>query len=409
MVAHLLRRAAILFALKLFLSAYPHFHVGHLRLYGVLTRIALCYLAAGLICLVTRKAVYLSLVAATLLVAYWLLMRFVPVPGYGIPTRQVALLDPDGNLTAWIDRGVTAWLQRTIHTGSLYRRTNDPEGLLSTLPAIATTLLGVLAALCMRSAVWSPVRRRNCLALAGIAAVAAGELWSRTFPINKNLWTSSYVLLAGGLSLLALAAAYWLVDMLRLQERSATARGLLWPWLVFGSNAIVAFCLSGFLVETLIAIKVADGGRTLSIWGWIYLHGFARGHSTEVTSLAFAIAFVLLCFLPNWLLWRKQIFLRILKPRTMPPRPPLPAKYHQVRSVLPDRRVTNWLTTTYVPSSASSTRQGNSSASRSRSTLSSRWPRSPTAPPSSAAARPGPADPPCSSRTSKVIPAPVSS
>ncbi|HWZ01398.1 MAG TPA: heparan-alpha-glucosaminide N-acetyltransferase domain-containing protein, partial [Edaphobacter sp.] len=138
LAVHLFRRAAIIFAIKMFLSAYPHFHLAHLRIFGVLTRIALCYLCAGLICLVTRRILPLACITATLLVGYWALMRFVPVPGFGVPTRDIPFLDQTGNLAAWIDRGVSAFTLRTINMGRLYQTTRDPEGLLSTLPAIAT-------------------------------------------------------------------------------------------------------------------------------------------------------------------------------------------------------------------------------------------------------------------------------
>ena len=169
LAGHLFRRAAIIFAIKMFLSAYPHFHIAHIRIYGVLTRIALCYLFAGLICLGTRKIVPLACITAGLLIGYWALMRFVPVPGFGVPTRDIPLLDPIGNLTAWIDRGISAFTLRTINMGRLYRVTRDPEGLLSTLPAIATTLLGSITAVFMRSPAYTPVTKRNVFALAGAA------------------------------------------------------------------------------------------------------------------------------------------------------------------------------------------------------------------------------------------------
>jgi predicted acyltransferase len=308
---HLFRRAAIIFAIKMFLSAYPHFHLAHIRIYGVLTRIALCYLCAGLICLCTRKILPLATITAALLIGYWILLRFVPVPGFGVPTRDIPLLDQTGNLAAWLDRHISAFTLRTINMGRLYQTTRDPEGLLSTLPAIATTLLGSITAVFMRSPNYTQSIKRNTFAIAGILFVVAGELWSRTFPINKNLWTSSYVLLAAGISLLGLALFYWLVDMLRVQDKSRLAKAALWPWLVFGSNAIAAFVLSELFVETMLWIKVPDDGKTITAWNWIYLHIFSHGHSTELTSVAFALAFVVLCFLPNWLLWHKRIFLKI--------------------------------------------------------------------------------------------------
>jgi predicted acyltransferase len=308
---HLFRRAAIIFAVKMFLSAYPHFHLAHIRIYGVLTRIALCYFCAGLICLCTRKILPLATIAAALLIGYWILMRFVPVPGFGVPTRDIPLLDQTGNLAAWLDRHISAFTLRTINMGRLYQTTRDPEGLLSTLPAIATTLLGAITAVFMRSPNYTQSIKRNTFAISGIIFVVAGKLWSRTFPINKNLWTSSYVLLAAGISLLGLALFYWLVDMLRVQDKSRLAKAALWPWLVFGSNAIAAFVFSELFVETMLWIKVPNDGKTITAWNWVYLHVFSHGHSTELTSVAFALAFVVLCFLPNWFLWHKRIFLKI--------------------------------------------------------------------------------------------------
>ncbi|MGH9596566.1 MAG: hypothetical protein ACRD3K_07190, partial [Edaphobacter sp.] len=225
--------------------------------------------------------------------------------------RDVPLLDQTGNLAAWLDRHISAFTLRTINMGRLYETTRDPEGLLSTLPAIATTLLGSITAVFMRSPAYTQNIKRNTFAIAGIVFVAAGELWNRTFPINKNLWTSSYVLLTAGISLLGLALFYWLIDMLRLQDKSRIAKAALWPWLVFGSNAITAFVLSELLVETMLWIKVPNAGKTITAWNWIYIHGFSHGHSTELTSVAFALTFVILCFLPNWFLWHKRLFLKI--------------------------------------------------------------------------------------------------
>jgi predicted acyltransferase len=316
---HILRRSAIIFALDLLFGLYPHFHYTHLRLYGVLTRIALCYLCAGLICLITQRAGRLLAICAALLVGYWVLMRFVPVPGFGIPTHDMPILDPDRNLAAWLDRHVIDFTQRTIHAGRLYRRTNDPEGLLSTLPAIATTLLGSVTALWLRrtQSKTLAITQSQCaigLLLAGLLSLAAGLLWNLSFPINKNLWTSSYVLFAAGWALLLLALCYWLIDIRHFNDTKA-GKWLTFPWLVFGSNAIVAFCVSEFLVENLVWIKLpfelGSNGQPVTAWFWIYHHLFAFNGSTKNTSLAFAIAFVAVCFLPNLLLYRKRIFLKI--------------------------------------------------------------------------------------------------
>ena len=321
---NIVRRAATIFLIDLFIAAFPFFHLTHLRIYGVLTRIALCYLVVGLLCLVTRRAAVLFGVAAALLIGYWLLMRFVPVPGFGVPTHNIPLLDPDRNLVAVWDRAITAWTQRTLHTGVLYEHTRDPEGLLSTPPAIATTLIGTLTALWLRRVETVPELRtprsitpQACLRgllLGSVVCLDTGRLWNLIFPINKRLWTSSYVLYAAGLSLLGLALCYWAVDILRLQHRSPAARAALWPWLVFGSNAITAYAFAELLVEVLANIRVRDAwtpGHPANVMSWTYRHVFARSGSTVNTSLVFALAYVLICFIPNLILWRKRIFLKV--------------------------------------------------------------------------------------------------
>ena len=227
----ILRRAAIILTIKLFLSAYPHFHVAHLRLLGVLTRIALCYAIAGLLYLVTQRWRVLVLVTAAALLLYWVLLRFVPVPGYGMPTVAMPFLDPDANLASYIDRGFNAFTQQWLHTGSLYRGTRDPEGVLSTLPSVATTLLGVLAGMALvRERPAARVSSTGSLpvrfAAVGALCVLLGELWSYSFPINKNLWTSSYVLLAGGFSLLGLGLCHWVFDEQAWHERHRWVRSL---------------------------------------------------------------------------------------------------------------------------------------------------------------------------------------
>lgn len=310
------RRAALIFAIKMFISGFPHFHYAHIRIYGVLTRIALCYLIAGLTFLYVRSTKALVGITALLLVGYWVMMRFVPIPGLGHPVVDFPILDPERNLTAWIDRGVSNFTLSTINMGRLYQKTHDPEGLLSTLPSVATTLFGILAALYLKQVRVphvSPRRRGFVLPLAGLICLALGLAWNPWFPINKNLWTSSFVLFAGGWSLLFLALFYWLFDTLQLQQRSRVARAALWPLLVYGSNAIAAYVVSDLIVLSLIAWKAGTlpNGHALTAWAWLYTRLFAAGGSNENTSLAFAFTYVLVCFLPNWLLWHRKIFLRV--------------------------------------------------------------------------------------------------
>jgi predicted acyltransferase len=317
---HVILRTIKIFILQFVLVFFPRMHWTRMRIYGILSRIALCYLLAGLVLIATMKLKsrvrMLVGVIVLLLVGYWIFLRWVPVPGAGFPVRDIPFLDRSLNLTAWIDRGTMAWTQRWFHTGRLYLQTSDPEGLLSTLPAVASTLLGALAGLWMRRPNGrrgsEPLRRMQLgLALAGLLAILAGEIWSLWFPINKNLWTSSFVLLSAGWTALALAALSWLVDR-RPEPWPRWLRVTTWPWFVFGSNAIVAYAVSEILVKICFYIQLADGdGSKHALWSLIYTKIFAPSQSTEWTSLAFAISVVVVCFLPNWWLWHKKWFLKI--------------------------------------------------------------------------------------------------
>src|SRR5271170_7876891 len=290
---HILRRSAIIFALDVFFNDFPHFHSSHLRIYGVLTRIALCYFCAGLICLVTQRARVLLAIVAALLFGYWALMRFVPVPGFGVPTHDIPLLDPDRNLAAWLDRRLLA--------GHLYEGTRDPEGVLSTIPAIATSLLGMLTAQWLRSP--GPAQSKALgMALFGVIGVAAGKILDLGFPINKKLWTSSYVIFTAGLGLLCLAMCYWIADVRKW-------RGL-WKELplVFGMNAIAAYVFAGVISGLL------DHFQTVGGMSWqelIYENTFVPLANPANASLLYALAYVLVCWVAMWLLYRKGIFLKI--------------------------------------------------------------------------------------------------
>jgi len=323
---HVIVRCLKILLLQYILVFFPYMHWHTMRLYGVLPRIALCYLFAGLILIATMKLksrvpVLIAIVAA-LLIGYWALLRFVPVPGAGMPGRDIPFMDQTQNLTSWLDRAAMAFTQRWLHTGRLYLAARDPEGLLSTLPAVATTLLGALTGLWMRQTRGadgsiaprgsSALRRMQLtLALAGIVAVIAGKLWSPWFPINKNLWTSSYVLLSAGWAALALTLLSLLVDR-RPEPWPRWLRVSTWPWFVFGSNAIAAFTVSVILVKTCLYFKILGPDNfKRSLWALYYQHVFARHASTNWTSLAFAISIVVICFLPNWWLWHNKRFLKI--------------------------------------------------------------------------------------------------
>ena len=294
LLGHAVRRAAILFLLGLVVNSFPLFHLHTLRVYGVLPRIAVCYLFAAVFYLLDTDWRSKVAVLFTVLVGYWLLMCYFPVPGYGMPGRDIPLLDPDRNLTAWLDR-------RIFSAAHLYERTRDPEGFLSTLPALGTVTLGLLTGIWLRTA--RPLlQKAQGLVVAGASGVLLGGLWNLIFPINKKLWTSSFVLYAAGWSLLLFAFFVWFADLRGKRPAVST------PLLVFGTNAIFAYVLSELLASALDVIHVAPGVN-LHTWIW-----HALKHSipdAAFASLVYSLAYVALCWIVTYPLYRKRIFLRI--------------------------------------------------------------------------------------------------
>ena len=303
---HVLIRALVLYGLGLFMTAVPRFDFATVRLVGVLARIAMVYLVAGtLVLFLDRRAVCAAMLV--LLALYWALMTLVPVPGYGAGD-----LSPEGNLAAWLDRmilGVHMW----SGGGGVY----DPEGLLSTLPAVSSTLAGVFAGDLLRGA--HADRRLGAdgrmgapgagwsarLALLGVVLVVAGHLWGMVFPINKPIWTSSYVVFTTGWALLTLGALHWLIDV---RGWRAWAR----PLEIYGMNAITAFVASGLLARTLILWRVPDGaGGTTSAYSRIYESVFAAWAGPLNGSLAFAAATVLFWFSVAWAMHSRRIFIKV--------------------------------------------------------------------------------------------------
>jgi predicted acyltransferase len=292
---HAAKRSLILFALGVFLNGVPEFHLATWRLEGVVQRIAICYLVAGILFLWTdTRGIIIS--TTVCLLGYWALMRLVPVPGMGLPGRDIPFLLPDRNLNDWIDRA--------LFSGRLYNQTRDPEGVLSTIPAIATALSGVLTGLWLRSERSSRAKAGGMLMM-GVAGVAVGATWNQWFPINKNVWTSSFVVVTAGFALVFLAMLYWVIEI-----RGWRGRWTM-PFLVFGMNAIVGFCFDELLWAPLYYghARAADG----SVITWQhYLNGqLLRFASPANASLLFAIGAVLFCWTLMWLLYRRRIFVKI--------------------------------------------------------------------------------------------------
>jgi predicted acyltransferase len=295
LLIHTVRRSAIIFLIGLFLNGFPHFHLATWRVAGVLQRIAIAYLVAAVITLYTKPR-GIAFWVAGLLIGYWVAMRFIPIPGFGMPVRDVPLLAPDGNLSWYIDK--------LYLPGRMYEKTRDPEGYLSTLPAIATALIGVLTGDWLNRNLDAAKKVAGMLAF-GVAGIVAGQIWNVWFPINKKLWTSSFVLFTAGCSLVVLALCYWVCDVK--QRRGAWTK----PFIVFGTNAIAAYVLAEIVAILLINIHLHMGARTVTLWEYLYQTVFGAVPSRELGSLLYSVVFVCLCWLPIYAMYRKRIFLKV--------------------------------------------------------------------------------------------------
>lgn len=292
LLKHVLWRGAVLFTIGLLLNGLGvRYHLDHWRLYGVLQRIAICYVITAAMELWTGWRAQAA-VAVACLASYWILMRYVPVPGFGVPTHDIPLLDPDRNLVAWLDRKLLA--------GHLYEGTRDPEGVISTIPAIATSLLGLLTGRWLRSN-RAPQAKALAILCAGIVGIVLGKFMNIWFPINKKLWTSSYVVFTAGIALVCLALCYEVVDVRR--QRGAWT----WPILVFGKNAIAAYIFSETLAILLYGIHVGGG----SLLNHVYRSVFAPLANPANASLLYALVYVGLCWAVMAVLYSKRIFIKV--------------------------------------------------------------------------------------------------
>lgn len=290
------RRTAVLFGLGLWLAVFPFFNgltgtwvnLGELRIMGVLQRIALCYAACALIFLYLptwRAQVWLT---AGLLVFYWIAMSL------GGP------LTPEGNLSGAIDRAILTPAHIWKGSDQIY----DPEGLFSTIPALATAMMGVL---CGR---WLMLGKPAYETVAGLFAVGFGLLtlgwaWGQVFPINKPMWTSSYAVFMGGMALLVLAACIWLIDL----------KGVRWwtaPFVIFGVNALALYIGSSMLARVMnwTPAGMIDG-QVIALKRWLHETGFGWIAPPELGSLAFALVYLGFWLFLMWLLYRKRIFIKI--------------------------------------------------------------------------------------------------
>jgi len=285
------RRCVVLFLLGLLLNGFPDYNLGELRIMGVLQRISLAYLLAALAALKLPR-LGLWLLSAALLLGYWAALMLVPVPGFGAGD-----LSPEGNLVAYLDRLV-------LGTQHLYQQGEfDPEGLLSTLPAVVTVLAGYLTGSWLRDQPRQSLTSLTLLAF-GAIGIAVGWQWGLLFPINKQLWTSSFVLFSSGWSLVLLAVCYEIIEVWGLRRWST-------PFEIMGLNAIFLFVASGLVARILYRTRVGSGDEAPRTYTWLYETLFVPWAGELRGSLVFAIANLLLWWLVLYLLYRRGWFIKV--------------------------------------------------------------------------------------------------
>lgn len=296
LMLQIVRRGVTLFLLGIVLAGFPFIPLGetleNLRIPGVLQRIGVVYIITSILFLkLDLKS--LAWTGGIILVVYWLLMTLVPVPGVGS-----ANLEPTTNLAAWLDN--------LLLGGHLWSSTKvwDPEGILSTVPAVVSGLLGVLAGAWIRQpndaktrAVW--------MFFAANFLLLAGYIWSGFFPLNKSLWTSSYVLYTGGLALHFLTMCYWIIDV---KGYTKWAK----PFEVYGLNAITVFFLSGIIGRIMYMIKLTNSaGVEVNLKTYLFDTFFLSVLDPINASLAWALTYILIWLGLMWILYAKKIFIKV--------------------------------------------------------------------------------------------------
>lgn len=291
MIWSALRRMALLIIISWGIQLFYHHSISHLRLMGVLPRIAIVFFICSVLYIKTSQKMR-DWVLAGSLISYYLIMNFIPVPGFG-----PANLNPETNLGAWLDR----LLLGTNHLWA-ESKTWDPEGMLGSLPAIGTGLMGIRAGTWLKRTDREEGLKVSWLFVYGTLAVIAGLVWDMFFPINKALWTSSFVLYTGGLAIIALALSYWLIDVQGHKKYS-------WIFVVFGMNAITAYVF-GDLLQGLIDLnflKLGGNGTTAAFYHYCIAPYFQPYNA----SLVRAIIYLFLTWLPMVWLYKKKIYIKV--------------------------------------------------------------------------------------------------
>lgn len=280
-----LKRSAIIFLLGMLLTLFPRFDFANLRVVGVLPRIALVFMACSLM-FIYWKPKRIFWMGGALLVFYWIVMMYVPLPGAG-----EVLLEPGRNMAAWIDGYITP--------GRMYRTTWDPEGLFSTLPAIASGISGIAIGLIWLRKELDVSKRLMWMFTLGFLYFLVGNVWGWFFPMNKHIWTSSYVLHTSGLATMGFAASIVIIDILNITRGTKM-------FVVFGLNAITAYVLHGLIFKV---AKIFSGEPVLSVRFTNAL--IDVGIEPNLASLCWALLYLCICYVPIYALYRKRIFIKV--------------------------------------------------------------------------------------------------
>ena len=293
-------RAAKIFGLGLFLAGFPFFTFSpefglsdslvNIRIPGVLQRIAICYLIASLFYLYSTQKLQYGFMAGILL-GYWAIMEWIPVPGHG-----AGMIDqPHTNLAAYIDQLVLG--------DHMWKENWDPEGILSTLPAIVTTMLGMVAGRIIITS-RDEMHKVAQLLLLGSGLIIVGYVWDLAFPINKNIWTSSYTIFTAGQGMVALGMCYYIIDI-------RNSKSWITPFKAYGMNPLIVFFMSGILGRIVYLVKVNSGGEMISLKHFLYTNVFSAVASPINASLLYAITWILFWLAVVYWMYRKKIFIKV--------------------------------------------------------------------------------------------------
>ena len=282
----IISRTIKIYLLGLFLWLWPDFDFGAIRWVGVLQRISVVFFVCALLYLNTNWKTQIK-IAGAILVSYWIIMAYIPVPGIGTPD----LAGPEKNWAHWLDS--------VLLPGVMWQKTWDPEGILSTLPAIVSGITGMLIGKLILT-VKEENKKLVWLFFIGFAMLLAGGIWNWFFPLNKNIWSSSYVLYSSGFATMGLAACIIIVDIMGYTKWTQIGR-------VYGANAITAYVLAGML--TLVFYSSIFGGASLN---GLFMNAMTSiGVAAKLASLMYAVIYMLIIYVPTYILYRKKIFIKV--------------------------------------------------------------------------------------------------